>query len=138
MIVLDSRRGRIRGIVLIASPVIARLSLCGLFVWTVGRSGWEILSAAFRSLSKEVVLLEGDVTHPCWIITTVGAAALAEVRKEVVTCGGTWSVMPRLVFVLGVDGALGVGAICAIGIPWKVVAGTRDGEYQGKQKRSNH
>jgi len=89
-------------------------------------------------LSKEVVFFEGDVTHPCWIITTVGAAALAEVRKEVVTCGGAWSVMPRFVFVLGVDGALGVGAICAIGIPWKVVAGTRDGEYQGKQKRSNH
>jgi hypothetical protein len=87
-----------------------------MFVWTVG-SGWEILSAAFRSLSKEVVLLEGDVTHPCWIVTTVGAAALAEVRKEVVTCGGTWSVMPRLVFVLGVDGALVIGAICAVRVP---------------------
>ena len=133
MVVPDSRRGRIRGIVLIVIPVIARLSLCGLFVWTVG-SGWEILCAAFRSLTKEVVLLEGDVTHPCWIVTTVGAAALDEVRKEVVVCG----VLPWLVFVLGVDGALGVGAICAIGIPWKVVAGTRDGEYQGKQKRSNH
>ena len=133
MVVPDSRRGRIRGIVLIVIPVIARLSLCGLFVWTVG-SGWEILCAAFRSLTKEVVLLEGDVTHPCWIVTTVGAAALDEVRKEVVVCG----VLPWFVFVLGVDGALGVGAICAIGIPWKVVAGTRDGEYQGKQKRSNH
>ncbi len=123
MVVPDSRRGRIRGIVLIVIPVIARLSLCGLFVWTVG-SGWEILCAAFRSLTKEVVLLEGDVTHPCWIVTTVGAAALDEVRKEVVVCG----VLPWFVFVLGVDGALGVGAICAIGIPWKVVAGTRDGE----------
>ena len=116
MVIPDSRRGRIRGIVLIAFPVITRLSLCGIFIWTVG-SGGEVLCAAFRSLSKEVVLLEGDVTHPCWIITTVGAAALAEVRKEVVTCGGTWSVMPRLVFVLGVDGALVIGAICAVRVP---------------------
>ena len=113
MVILDSRRGRIGGIVLIAFPVITRLSLCGLFIWTVG-SGGEVLCAAFRSLSKEVVLLEGDVAHPCWVVTTVGAACLEKVWEEVVVCG----VLPRFVFVLGVDGTLSVGAICAIGIPW--------------------
>ena len=68
VVVLDGRWGGIIGTVLVASPIITSLSLRWIFIRTVGR-GWEVLGTAFYSLSKEVVLFEGNITHPCWIVS---------------------------------------------------------------------
>ena len=112
VVVLYGCRGGIVGIGLVASPVVSRLSLSCIFIWTSGCC-WEVFSATLDSLPEEVVLFEGDIAHPCWVVTTIGAAVTGEIGKEVIIRRR----LPWFVFVLGVDSTLIIWAIYAIGIP---------------------
>ena len=115
MVVPDGCLDDILGIVLIARPEIIRL-FC-IFVGTIGRC-WKVLRAAFYSLSKKIVLLEGNITHPCRVVSTIATAVFIEIRK-VVVIHGVRPAVPRFVFILGVNSTLIIWAICAIWIPIK-------------------